>query len=326
MMLTPRSQTQQIGHQDIEQELITAWSKGHLHHSMMFVGPKGVGKATMAFRLAKFLFSNPAKTAESLSIDASAPVFRRVVSGGHGDLLVVEPQTTDTITVEGIRTVSKFLSQTPMEGGWRIVIIDGEMNRNAANALLKTLEEPPKKSLVIVITESAGRLVPTIRSRCRIVDFSPLTDDQVRSVLGAANAGIDGEQLQTLITLADGSPGRALELYEVGGVELYQNLLSLLGQLSPPSYTRLLEFCQKYGAKPAKTSVDLFPLLGSLLSGLLYKMIKGDDKTLEQLKASRPLAEWSLAWQQINDDFRKAQNFHLDRTQVLMNAFSKIAS
>ena len=218
-MITPRSQTKLIGHQAIEQEFLNSWSEGRLHHSMMFVGPKGIGKATMAFRLAKFFFTNADKSVTSLAVEASNPVFRRVVSGGHGDLFVVAPQDKDIILVDSIRSVSRFLSQTPMEGGWRIVIIDGEMNRNAANALLKTLEEPPKKSLVILITEAAGRVVPTIRSRCRQINFSPLSDAETHSVICQTGVGIDGEQLSTLVNLADGSPGRLLQLYEVGGID-----------------------------------------------------------------------------------------------------------
>ena len=190
--MTPRSQADLVGHTEIEQTILRSWRQGRLHHGMIFVGPKGVGKATCAFRLARFLLSNmnPDAQSDSLEISATSPVFARVASGGHGDLLVVEPNlelASKEVNIDRIRPIRRFLSQTSMEGGWRIVIVDGLMNRNAANALLKSLEEPPKQSLIILITETLGNLSPTIRSRCIQYSFSPLDAADTRSVVQGSN-------------------------------------------------------------------------------------------------------------------------------------------
>src|SRR5450631_1642235 len=125
--MTPREQTNLFGHEQIEADLLNAWKKGRMPHSLLLTGPKGIGRATLAFRLAKFLLSNPSEDADSLAVDSGMPVVRRIISGGHGDLQVIEPdpeKATKEITVDQVRQIKHFLSQTPMEGGWRIVIVD----------------------------------------------------------------------------------------------------------------------------------------------------------------------------------------------------------
>src|SRR5205814_6509761 len=156
---------------------------GRLPHAILLSGPRGIGKATFAFRLARFLLAGPedlpaemfGETEKGgLAIDSESGVFRRVASGGHADLLTVERaydprrrRMRGEIVVGDTREISAFLRLTPAEGGWRVVIVDGadEMNRNAANALLKILEEPPQRALLLLVAHSPGRLLPTIRSR-----------------------------------------------------------------------------------------------------------------------------------------------------------------
>ncbi len=176
---------------------------GRLPHAILLSGPRGIGKATLAFRLARFLLAGPGdlpaemlETGEGgLAIDPESSLFRRVASGGHADLLTVERaydprrrRLRSDIVVEDTRAIAGFFRLTAAEEGWRIVIVDGaeEMNRNAANALLKILEEPPRRGLLLLVSHSPGRLLPTVRSRCRHFPLAALPRPLVLQLLGAA--------------------------------------------------------------------------------------------------------------------------------------------
>ena len=182
----PRENPSLSGHEPAEKELLSAFASGRLPHGLLITGPHGVGKATLAFRFARFLLSQGAAPSagglfapavpSSLALPPEHPVFRRVASSGHADLLTVErgidpkrKRERTEIVVDDTRAIAAFLRLTPAEGGWRIVVVDtaDEMNRNAANAVLKILEEPPSRALLILVSDNPGRLLPTIRSRCR---------------------------------------------------------------------------------------------------------------------------------------------------------------
>ena len=173
-MLTPRENPDLLGHTGAERELRRLAEAGRLPHAILLSGPRGIGKATLAFRFARFLFAIGTAGDDGLAVDPESGVFRRVASGGHADLLTVE-RTYDPrrrrlrsdILVEDTRAIAGFFRLTSAEEGWRIVIVDGaeEMNRNAANALLKILEEPPRRGLLLLVSHSPGRLLPTVRSR-----------------------------------------------------------------------------------------------------------------------------------------------------------------
>src|SRR5712691_11401764 len=179
-VLAPRANPHLRGHEAAERELRRLTEAGRLPHAILLCGPRGIGKATLAFRLARFLLARSGDGFGDgdggLAIDPEQSVFHRVASGGHADLLTVE-RTYDPrrrrlrseILVEDTREIAGFFRLTAAEEGWRIVIVDGaeEMNRNAANALLKILEEPPRRALLLLVSHSPGRLLPTIRSRCR---------------------------------------------------------------------------------------------------------------------------------------------------------------
>lgn len=341
MTMTSREQIHLIGHESIENDLLNAWKQDRLPHSLLLTGPKGVGRATLAFRLAKFLLSDPQTHPDSFAVTPDHPVARRVISGGHGDLLVLEPdleKVTKDISVDQVRKVKHFLSQTPMEGGWRIVIVDGEMNGSAANAILKVLEEPPKKSLLILMTESAGRVLPTIRSRCYQIKMKPLKEDQVAKVIKAARPSLTQEEIRVLTALCDGCPGQALQYYEAEAVEMYHELLDLLRHLSPFDYSSAMKLCQKYSGKGKKdNTLDTFQVMGDCLRRFIQKLtryatlhdtlstIPEEIPAFQHALTIRPAPEWAKVWERLNKIFHQAQRFHLDKTQVMFCSLCEMA-
>ncbi len=243
--LAPRANPDLIGHAEAERALLAAWSAGRMPHAWLIAGPRGIGKATLAYRFARFVMAGGGAAGglfgagpDSLAVAADEPVFRRIAAGGHADMVTLQPgmihpdtgKETQEIVVAQVRNAIEFLFKTAAEGGWRILVVDEAeaMNRNAANALLKVLEEPPPRCLILLVSNSPGRLLPTIRSRCRLLTVRPLDDAQVDALLVRHRPELDADERRALVALAQGSIGRAIELADRGGVELQRELTALL--------------------------------------------------------------------------------------------------
>ncbi len=272
--IPPRRNPNLIGQDEAERVLLAAWGSGRMPHAWLLTGPRGVGKATLAYRFARFvlagggaggLFGPP----ESLAIEPDDPVFHRVASGGHADLLTVEPGFTEdemrkpaderrrrreTIGVDEVRAASAFLRLTPAEGGWRVIVVDSAdlMTPNAANALLKTLEEPPARALILLVSHAPARLMPTIRSRCCRLALRPLSDENVAALIGRHLPDLLEADRQALAAMGDGSIGRALSLAKAGGIELgrtLDGLLATLPRVDGPALHRFAELVGRPGAE-----------------------------------------------------------------------------
>ena len=225
----PRENRAFFGHGDIVARLASGIDSGKLHHGQLFAGPRGVGKATLAFRLAASLISGPGRSPDLAPPPPDSAPWRQIASGAHpGILHLARPWDEKrklfrtALTVEEVRRVARFVGTTQHDGGWRAVIVDSadDMNAQAANALLKNLEEPPARTVFIVISHSPGRLLPTIRSRCQLVRFAPLDDDDLFSAMKASGAPIAPAELPLLAARAGGSVREALLLALNGGLEL----------------------------------------------------------------------------------------------------------
>lgn len=210
-----------VGREEVEAQLRAAIDAGALTNGWLIAGPKGAGKASLAYRIARALLDRKALSAPGeLSMPAAARTFRLVASGAHPDLFVAERRYDEKaqryeseISVETIRKLTAFLNRTASMGGWRVAIVDAadDMNRNAANALLKALEEPPAKATLLLLAAQPGRLLATIRSRCRRIDLRPVADETVASLL-EDEAGLSPADAAALARAAQGRPGYALAL------------------------------------------------------------------------------------------------------------------
>ena len=231
-----------VGHQEQVAAFMTAFGSGRPHHAWLLTGQKGLGKALFAREAATWLLAG-APAGDSLAVPQSCEAARLMAAGSHLDFRLIErtPNKAGKLRNEIVigqivrrpdsegQPLREFLSGTPMLGGRRVVIIDAadDMNRSTANALLKSLEEPSEDTVFLLISHAPGRLLPTIRSRCRTLRFSRLPDADVRRVLAAAD--LAGEDEALLVQLAEGCPGRAIALGEAGITALEQDLSALPG-------------------------------------------------------------------------------------------------
>lgn len=341
----PRSATRLIGQEAAEKEVLDAWSSGRMHHAWLLTGKRGIGKATLAYRIARFLlsggdtgsggfFDEPA----TLDMDDNHPVFRRVAQGSHGDLRVVERKYDEKrkrmrgeIVIEDVRAIGDFMSMTPAEGGWRVVIIDAadEMNRNSANALLKVLEEPPKQTVLLLVCHNPARLLPTIRSRCRTLGLSPLSSNQVEDLIRNALPDMNNDDVRALARLGEGSAGRSLDLAQQGGLIHYMEMISLLRGLPRLDIPALHAFAEKVARGDdgfRVTSALLLWWLGRIISAGGRKtepaeVIPGENGLLRTLLASATLAQWVEVWEKISHLVDRTDAVNLDKKQVLLSAF-----
>src|SRR5579863_7860492 len=242
----PRMTNGLAGHALAEAALLAAYRSGRVPHAFLFGGAKGIGKATLAYRLARFVLAHPDPTAAevqaatSLAVDPSHPVARRIAARTHADLLILERTPNDKgvmrqqIAVEDVYRTVSFFGSTAGEGGWRIAIVDSvdELNRFGANALLKVLEEPPQRALLLLVSHSAARVPATLRSRCRILTLRPLAQAEVTAAVAAATGfAADDPDIAAAAAAADGSVARALAFLDQGALALRQQALDLLDRL-----------------------------------------------------------------------------------------------
>ncbi len=233
--IAPQRNTNLFGHAHAEEFLARSYASGKGHHAILIEGPEGIGKATLAFRFANHVLSHPdpSQAPEHLSVpDPDSMVSRQIIAGASHNLLhLTRPVDEKTgkaksaITVDEVRRAGHFFSQTSGSGNWRIVIIDpaDDLNRNAANAILKILEEPPKRALFLVLSHAPGKLLPTIRSRCMPLRLQPLSDADLGAALSALGSPLDGGRLaQEIPALAKGSVAQALKLMNYGGHDIIQ--------------------------------------------------------------------------------------------------------
>src|SRR3954453_4289818 len=242
----PRETGALFGHREAEMALLNAYRSGRIPHAWLIGGPQGIGKATLAYRMARFVLAhrNPlaseVQRADTLAVDPSDPVARHVAAGAHGGLLTLERTLNEkgvlrtVITVDETRETISFFGSTAAVEGWRVCIVDtvDELNANAANALLKVLEEPPRQSLFLLVSHAPARALATIQSRCRKLPLRPLAAaDVIGAAAAAAQVPPDDPALAEAAAAAEGSVARALTLLGGDALKLQQRTAALLSSL-----------------------------------------------------------------------------------------------
>jgi len=340
----PRQSSFFMGHESVEQEILSLWNSGRMPHALVFNGLKGIGKATFAYRLSRFILKESTSSGggglfgeeaqpESMNIPRDHPIFSKIASGGHPDMLTISRpfdektgQYKNDIPVDDIRKVAPFLRKTSGEGGWRIVMIDDAnmMNRNGQNALLKILEEPPQKALLILVTHGAGGLLPTIRSRCRFVSFNALTDHQIGQLMDkAADGAIMPGDRDLLLAMADGSAGQAISLLNEGGVEAATLLLGALANIHDMNESQIDALALSYGKSGDKTIIDKFvfilnwwfeTLIMMAVNGQSHRQIGAIDLTLP---AGQTLQSLLRQKEEVEDHIKSCLNGNLDKRYMI---------
>lgn len=228
------------GHEQAIAQFLTAWNSAALHHAWLLTGPRGVGKASFARAAARRVLAEaagPPLVEPGLEVPEDHPVGRLVVAESHPDFRLLDRLENEktgnlarNISVAQVRELGELFAMTPAFSPWRAVVIDSvdDLEDSAANALLKMLEEPPANSLFLLVSHAPGRLLPTIRSRCRRLDFRPLADDAMTSVLEAELPKLSAAERARLLPLAAGSVGRALAFASLDLVPIEEQALAIL--------------------------------------------------------------------------------------------------
>ncbi len=343
----PRENKILIGQNIAEANFLTAYNAGRLHHAWLIAGPRGVGKATLAWRIARFLlttepdgmFGKP----ESLTAPDDHPVTRRMTALAEPGVFICrrgwdekKKRLKSVITVDEVRKLKSFFTLSATDGGWRVAIVDSaeELNSAAANALLKILEEPPAKAIILLVSHQPSKLLPTIRSRCRMLRCEPLGIDDLLQVL--EQAGFKAENPQALTELSIGSPGDAIRLISGNGIETYQNIIAILDKapnLHRPALTMLGNQCA------ARGNGDFYASVITLIDLALVRMARHGAKAAMGAASDRETAVfqklchsehqsriWADLQQHLSGRIAHAVAVNLDPAQVILDTFLKIES
>ncbi len=361
----PRENLELLGQEAAERAVLDAWNSGRMPHAWLITGPRGIGKATLAYRIARFVLAGggqgqgqaeaglfgdalPPARPDSLAIPPDHPVVARVASGGHADLRVLEPnmphpdhgRPTRQIVVGHVRRAVQFTNLTSAEAGWRVVLVDpaDELNANAQNAILKSLEEPPPGVLFLLVCHAPGRLLPTIRSRCRRVALDPLAPDTMAHLLARYCPALPEADRSALARLTEGSIGDALALAQSGGLDLYRNVVRLLGTLDRPDIQGLHalgDSISRSGQQASDNFATLRDLIGRWLARLVIagaraeapaEIVPGEAQISAKFLARAPLEQWLQVWEKVTGLMARADGANLDRKQTVVSAFLTMAA
>ncbi len=344
----PRETHEFFGHEAGEAVLAGAMASGRLHHAWLLTGEEGIGKATLAYRAARFLLAQDEELppqAASLALPDDHKTARQVAHLSHPGLIVVRrawdtagKKFRQSIAIDDIRQLRHFLQRTAATP-WRAVVIDAadNLNANSANALLKSLEEPPLRTVFLVIANAPGRLLPTIRSRCRTLRLEPLSPGALKSAVAAAcrRSGRDmpdEAQLSKLLALAKGSPRRVLQLLDGGGLALFELLLAILASLPRMDRAALHRLIALTSGHNSEAHGMAFDLLEETLSEAMHRCVTGQqpDSSFPQMArfasgmAAGSLADWAAVWETVREMRGEAERLNLDKAALTLTVFEQI--
>lgn len=341
----PRHTPSLYGQEAAEAAFLQAYASDRLHHGWLLTGPRGVGKATLAWRIARFLLEDaPAGLfggpPESLEIAPDAPVFRRTSALAEPRLALCRraydekaKRLKTALTVDEVRKLKAFFALSAADGGWRVAIVDAvdEMNTAAANALLKILEEPPEKAILLLVCHRPARVLPTIRSRCRTLRLGPLDAAPLAEALRAAGQETPLDDVSAV--LAEGSVGEALRLASRNGAELYRQILGALAEMPGARREGLIGLSESAAGRGAEETYDLLLTLTTRALARIARHGAGGGAQLlpEEAEAAARLCPdlhaaqgWAALLQDIEGRAAHGRAVNLDPAQVVLDMWLAI--
>jgi DNA polymerase III subunit delta' len=343
----PRFTRELFGHAGPESLLAEQVASGRMHHGWLVMGPEGIGKATLAYRLARYLLADPSERdpyGQTLAIPAEARAARLVAAGAHPSLLVLRrPYQSSTkkfaqsIPIDEVRRLRGFMSHTVDEGSWRVVIVDqaDDLNANSANGILKSLEEPPPRTVFILLSSEPRRLLPTIRSRCRTLDLGALGREDLRRAVTAAVVASeenppDPADWPRLEELAEGSVRRALSISASGGLKLYERAVGLVAQLPKVDWPQVHALGDELGSMASEQKFHaFFDFLTALIARLVKARATGEGRPHDVDLARRVIRDgmlpaWAEAWEAIHRDVAETLLINLDRKALVLATVQRL--
>jgi DNA polymerase III subunit delta' len=343
----PRETRKLLGHAQTERELAQAFASGRMHHAWLIVGPEGIGKATLAYCLARHVLApHPERDASgsTLQIAPKSATDRQIRALAHPGLLVLRrpydvrsKRHAASIPVDEVRRLKAFLGLTAGDGAWRVVIVDAadELNINAANALLKSLEEPPTRALFLLVASEPSRLLPTVRSRCRRLHLAPLAGTALRLASEAALAAAardlpSPDRWPLLERLAEGSVRRALLLAGSGGLELYERIEAVLTALPRIDWPAAHALADQLSQSANEQRFEAFY---DLLLEMLWRLVHAralenpgapEEGLARRLIPAARLPAWAALWEDIGRERADAALLNLDKRALVLGTFAKL--
>ncbi|NTU76814.1 MAG: DNA polymerase III subunit delta' [Alphaproteobacteria bacterium] len=337
MEILPPSQTPLLlGHDEALRQIEDSYASGRMPHAWLIAGPEGIGKATLAYHIAHYVLAGGQNKLGQINLHH--PASRLIVAEAHPDMYVLRRPLDEktgalkgSIPVKEARKIAPFLHLTTTHGAWRVVLIDEAHTLDkphGQNAILKAIEEPPPKTLILLTTTTLGILLPTIRSRCRVLPLQPLNEKSLRAIL--ARSGVEEEEatLARIVSLSRGSVGFAFKLLQTEGLPLYEELLAILEGLPTLDMPRLHALADRLARKQ---DADSFSVIAYLLTDMLQQAVRAKAKggAAENNFAARLVAEGSIdrawqLWDKIRQNFIRADIANLDQKLSFINAITEI--
>jgi DNA polymerase III subunit delta' len=346
----PRHTRAVIGHDATQHMLLERVRSNRLHHGWLITGPEGIGKATLAYAFTRHLLAKSAErdaNATTLAVPETTVAYRQVTALSHPDLLLLrrpwDPKAkrhTASIPIDEVRRLRMFLGHKAEGDAWRVVLVDtaDDLAAAAANALLKSLEEPPPRTVFILLSSEPGRLLPTIRSRCRLLNLAPLAPDDLKAAVGQAltasesgNPPSPGEWPR-LIELSQGSVRRALNATSTGGLKIYERVLATVSALPKIDWAAVHTLSDEMAGAAAEQKFEQFyEFLMDLLSRLVRAQATGSGTPADlalacQLMSDGRLPAFAAAWSDIAATKSEAMALNLDRKGLIMDTVTRLAT
>lgn len=360
----PRETLHLFGQEQAERDFLTAYNADRLHHAWLITGPRGSGKATLAWRIARFLLATPPADdgglfgapppPTTLDVDPEHPVSRRLLARSEPGLFLLrrggagstdserqknyeDGKFSDLIRVDEVRKLMHFFAMSAADGGRRVVIVDAadEMNPQAANALLKMLEEPPARATLLLISHQPAQLLPTIKSRCRTLRVGALDHDDMMAALAQAEVEILPEEAESLTRLAEGSVGTAIRLHQQGGLGLYRQILTVLGSMPGLDRGAMMMLADSCAGRGHEDRLALTLTLTDRIAARLARtgvtgaappeIVPNEARTLLRLSPDPVKGRaWAQAIQEAGDRARHARAVNVDPALLVTDLFLQL--